>query len=296
MRVLIRVDFNVPLDSSYNIIDDSKIIERLDLNKSYKNRIILITHLGDPDGYDENWKVDRVKDKLEDLLEEKVTKVDFSNIGEVEERVLLFENIRFWKEEKENDEEFAKRLAELGDLYINDAFSVSHREHASVDAIKKFIEYRESESFKKEKERIDRIKKPYVLILGGKKGDKIECLNDLIDEVDCVLAGSLMSKKVDDHEKIIKSKGENDLDEESVERFLKILEGYKNVVWCGPLGRYEDGYLEGTRRIVEGLKGKNVYVCGGDSIASLKGLDHDFELVSAGGAFLKYLSEKPEGI
>ena len=294
MRVLIRVDFNVPLDSSYDIIDDSKIRERLDLIKSYKDKVILITHLGDPDGYDENWKVNRVRDKLEDLLDEKVTKVDFSNIGEVEERVLLFENIRFWKEEKENDKEFAKRLAGLGDIYINDAFSVSHREHASVDAIKKFIEYRESESFKKEKDRIDRIKKPYVLILGGKKGDKIEYLRDLIDKVDCVLLGSLMSERIDDHEKIVKSTGENDLDEESIERFLKILKSYRNVVWCGPLGRYEDGYSEGTRRIVEGLKGKNVYVCGGDSIASLKGLDHDFELVSAGGAFLKYLGGKPK--
>ena len=150
-RVLVRVDFNVPLDENRQITDDTRIVESLPTIKYLKERgakVILVSHLGRPKGkFTEELKMDPVARRLEELLGEKVYKVD-DCIGEkVEEAVsklkegeiLLLENIRFYPAEEANDEEFARALSRLADIYVNDAFGTAHRAHASTAGVAKFL-------------------------------------------------------------------------------------------------------------------------------------------------------------
>ena len=150
-RVLVRADFNVDLDKDGRVIDDFRIkaviptIEYLIKNNA---KVILMSHLGDPKaGVEEKLRLGPVQDKLMEYLDLSVVKADDCIGSEIEKwtqkmdvgEILLLENLRFHKEEKENDENFAKELAKMGDIYVNDAFSVCHRDHASVVAITKFL-------------------------------------------------------------------------------------------------------------------------------------------------------------
>lgn len=209
-RVIVRVDFNVPLDDKLNITDDSRIkgalptIQYLIDNDA---KVILMSHLGRPKG--------RVKDELSlmpvakrlgELLGKDVKKLDdcigdevAKAISEMKPKdVVLFENLRFHPEEEENDPEFAKKLASFADVYVNDAFGTCHRAHASTEGITKylpsvagFLVSKEIEYFEKATKNPD---KPYVAILGGAKvSDKIDVITNLIDKVEAILIGGAMA-------------------------------------------------------------------------------------------------------
>ncbi|MCM8765918.1 MAG: phosphoglycerate kinase, partial [Candidatus Omnitrophica bacterium] len=143
--VLMRVDFNVPLDEKLNITDPARIVATLPtiryaLEKGAK-KVILMSHLGRPEGkVVENLRLNPVAVRLAELLGEKVKKLDDClgdkikrEIARSKERVILLENLRFHPEEEKNDPTFARKLAELGDLFINDAFGTCHRAHASTE-------------------------------------------------------------------------------------------------------------------------------------------------------------------
>ncbi len=209
-KVIVRVDFNVPLDKNRKITDDRRIQAALPtiryLLEHDAAKVILMSHLGRPDGQVlDEFKLDPVAGRLSELLGEKVLKLDdcigeevAEKIKDSSERVLLLENLRFHKEEKKNDRDFAKKLASTADVYVNDAFGSAHRAHASVAGITEHLP--SAAGFLLEKEIrylggvIENPQKPFVVILGGAKvSDKIAVIENLIEKADAILIGGGMA-------------------------------------------------------------------------------------------------------
>lgn len=206
--VLVRVDFNVPVKNG-KILDDKKIkavIPTLRYLIKKKAKIVLMSHLGRPDGkFSEELILAPVGKRLEKLLGSELLILK-DCIGAVAEsgikklkpgEIALLENLRFYKEEETDDDAFGKKLAKLGDLYVNDAFGVSHRANASVHSITKFLPCCAGFLLQKEIDMLSEItenpKKPFVAILGGAKvSDKIGVINNLLTKVDKLLIGGAM--------------------------------------------------------------------------------------------------------
>jgi phosphoglycerate kinase len=200
-RVLVRVDFNVPLDANGEITSDNRIRESLPTIKYILEhnckQIILISHLGKPDGkVVDKLKMNKVAERLEKLLDMTVVKMDDCiNINPPDAKIILLENLRFHAEEEANDENFAKRLAVLGDLYVNDAFGTMHRAHASTAAITKFLPGCIGFLVEKELKYLDlsHAERPFIAILGGAKiSTKFGVIKELLKKVDYLLLGGAM--------------------------------------------------------------------------------------------------------
>jgi phosphoglycerate kinase len=210
-RVIIRADFNVPLDEAHQITDDSRIRATLPtINRAVDEgaKVILCSHLGRPKGKpDARYSLDSVARRLQRLLGKEVAFVP-DCIGPAVEKtvagmkpgdVLLLENLRFHQEEEQNDEGFSKALASLGDVYINDAFGAAHRSHASIVGITKFVkEAAAGYLLKKEVEYLEGAvanpMRPFVAILGGAKvSGKIGVIENLGKRVDKVIIGGGMA-------------------------------------------------------------------------------------------------------
>ncbi|MBI4145111.1 phosphoglycerate kinase [Candidatus Woesearchaeota archaeon] len=207
-RVLVRVDFNVPLDAKGRVADDTRIraaLPTINYLRSKKSIVILMTHLGRPEKVEDRFRLDAVAVRLSRLLKARVHKFDDVVGSDVEDavgelswgEVCLLENLRFYPEEERDDECFASELASLADIYVNDAFSVSHRAHASVHAITKLLPSVAGFQMQHEIETFDRVlhrpKRPFIAIMGGAKvSDKIEVLENLLAKVDALLIGGAM--------------------------------------------------------------------------------------------------------
>ncbi|MFW5879792.1 MAG: phosphoglycerate kinase [bacterium] len=209
-RVLVRVDFNVPLDDDMKITDDTRIIAALDTIKyliSNNCAIILMSHLGRPKGkVVHKMRLDSVAKHLEGLLQKEVIKLDDCIGEEVQRKVLrlksgeiiLLENLRFHQEEKKNDPIFAKQLASLADIYVNDAFGAAHRAHASTTGIAAYLPSYAGFLMAKELKSLNKLlldpERPFISIIGGAKvSDKIEVLEKLIEICDILLIGGGMA-------------------------------------------------------------------------------------------------------
>jgi len=209
-RVLIRVDFNVPLDDKQNITDDIRIRAAVPtikyaLDKGAK--VILMSHLGRPDGQiNETMRLAPAAKRLEKLLGMKVEALQDCIGQEVKDKVLsmktgdviLLENLRFHEDEEKNDPAFAKQLAALGDVFVNDAFGTAHRAHASTEGVTHYIPSVAGFLLEKEMQylgnAVDDPKKPFIAILGGAKvKDKIKVIDNLLDKVDALLIGGGMA-------------------------------------------------------------------------------------------------------
>ncbi len=210
-KALIRVDFNVPLDNNFLITDDTRLKATIPtINKIRKDggSVILMSHLGRPkSGPSEEFSLKHLVQYLEDTFK---TQVKFADdcIGEDAQKkakdlkpgdILLLENLRFYKEEEKGDVEFAKKLASLGDVYVNDAFGTAHRAHASTAVIARFftdkicgyVMQAELDNARKVLEKADR---PFTAIMGGAKiSDKILIIEKLLDKVDNLLIGGGMA-------------------------------------------------------------------------------------------------------
>lgn len=209
-RVLVRVDFNVPQDEGLNITDDSRIRASFSTIKYILERgaqkLILISHLGRPKGGPEDkYRLNPVAQRLEELLNEPVKKLDDcigdevkQAIQEADEKIILLENLRFHPEEEKNDPGFAKKLASLGDIFVNDAFGTAHRAHASTEGVAHFL--KSVAGFLLEKEikylggALSSPEHPFVVVLGGAKvSDKIGVIENLLPKCDCLLIGGGMA-------------------------------------------------------------------------------------------------------
>ena len=211
-RVLVRCDFNVPMDDNGKITDDTRIVSALPtINYLIENggKVVLMSHLGRPKGEaDPKYSLEPVANRLSELLNKEVTfakddKVISENVKEIVNNmnngdVVLLENTRFRNEEKKNDEAFAKELASLGDLFVNDAFGTSHRSHASNVGVSSFLPSAVGFLVKKEIEvmgkALENPERPFVAILGGAKvSDKIGVIENLLEKVDTILIGGGMT-------------------------------------------------------------------------------------------------------
>jgi phosphoglycerate kinase len=209
-RALVRCDFNVPLDGDLQITDDSRIRGALPTIKYLLEQgaaLILCSHMGRPKGeVVEKLRLDPVAARLQELLGRPVTKLDDCIGDEVKKAaaalragdILLLENLRFHAEEKANDPEFAKELASLADVYVNDAFGTAHRAHASMVGVAVHLPAVAGSLLEKEiaflGEALQAPKRPFVAILGGAKiSDKIGVIENLLTKADSLLIGGGMA-------------------------------------------------------------------------------------------------------
>ena len=210
-KAIIRVDFNVPLDENFKVTDATRIeAAKPTIDKILKDggSVILMSHLGRPKGVEAKYSLQHIVAKTEEILGQKV---HFASdcIGDVAENaaknlqpgeILLLENLRFYAEEEKGDVEFSKKLASLGDIYVNDAFGTAHRAHASTTIIAQF--FKEAKCFgyllAKEIESIEKVlknsEKPVVAILGGSKvSSKITVIENILDKVNHMIIGGGMT-------------------------------------------------------------------------------------------------------
>jgi len=334
-RVLVRCDFNVPLDEKGNILDDFRIRQTLPTIKylvDSKAKIILMSHLGDPAGkIVPELKLDKVAEKLAEYLKFPVGKEDdcIGPDAETESnslapgRVLLLENLRFHQEEVGSaggypDPDFAKKLSFLGDIYVNDAFGVCHRDQPSVTGVPKFLPNCAGLLLEKEIESLDRVaknpQKPMVAIVGGKKVEtKANFINNISKVADFVIVSGLIAKEIAEKNitfdfpgKIIVPVGQLDaldINDESIKAFCDKIIQAETILWNGPFGKFEDKkYAKGTLAIAKAIIDSKAFsvVGGGETVEFInkQGMIDKFSHVSTGGgAMLSYLSgEKLPGL
>ena len=210
-KVLVRVDFNVPLDKEHHITDDTRIRAALPTIRyllDHNAKVILMSHLGRPKGtgFEPDFSMAPVAKRLSELLgmevhaaEDVIGDSAKSLTGNIQEgEVVLLENLRFHKEEKKNDPGFAKELAGFGEVYINDAFGTAHRAHASTEGVAHYLPAAAGYLMKKELDilgaALDNPEHPFVAILGGAKvSDKIGVIRNLINKVDTLIIGGGMA-------------------------------------------------------------------------------------------------------
>jgi phosphoglycerate kinase len=198
-RVLVRVDFNVPLDDDQNITDDARIRGALPTLKELREkgaRLVLLSHLGRPKGRDPKLSLKPAAERLSDLLGEPVELADdLDNVPDAD--IVMVENVRFLDGETKNDPELAKRYAALADVYVNDAFGSAHRAHASTEAVAHLLPSAAGRLLEREvttlKGILDDPKRPLIAVVGGAKvTDKIGVLDAFLDRADEILIGGAM--------------------------------------------------------------------------------------------------------
>jgi len=314
--VLVRTDWNVPVKDGV-ILDTSRIESSLKtinfaLDKGAK--VIVLSHLGD--GADSLEAVAKEAEKF--FPENKVTfvrdpwnasspdgKIVLENLKNGE--VAVFENLRFWME-KENNKGFAKQLAEFGDIYVNEAFSVSHREHTSIirlpELLSHFAGFRFLEEYQKLSEALNP-EHPFLFILGGLKFEtKLPLVDKFLNIADEIFIGGALAVKaaetLDENSKIIFPIGDIaalDANTETLEMLGEKIKEAKFILWNGPLGNYEKGFVAGTVALARMLSESSakVIVGGGDTLAILKpeikeAISFHGFISTAGGAMLDFLA------
>ena len=290
-RALVRLDLDTPEG------DDSRLkaaTKTLDYLKSKNSQIIVIGHKGRPEG------------KVDESLSTKLLQPYFDKW-----RARVEENLRFDPGEENNNEQFAMNLASLGDIYINEAFAVSHRAHASIVSLPKLLPHAAVFRFIEEVEHLERqFQKPVVILISGIKEDKIEMVKKLAKVYDKVLVGGRLPEHFGDGalESVRTQNGnmvignltmdKEDITLNTIERFKKEIEKAGTIILAGVLGKYEDkGHIQGTTEIFEAVAKSSAYkIAGGgdtESAISQLAISHKFDWISVGGgAMIEFLINK----
>jgi phosphoglycerate kinase len=307
-RVLVRVDFNVPLENG-RVADDTRIRAALPTIELLLERgaaeVVLMSHLGRPKGEDPALSLEPVRARLRELVPD--------------ERVRLLENTRFDPRETENDPEFARELAIHGDVYVNDAFGSAHRAHASTECVAHLLPAYAGLLLLRELEELGGLlegpERPFVAVLGGAKvADKIGVLRSLGERADVVLIGGKMAEEVErdagyelPEDVVAAAAFEADAEARVVpwdevpegwlgldvgpatqERFSARIAEARTVFWNGPMGVFEwPRFAEGTKAIAEAVAAVDAHtvVGGGDSVRAVEelGLADRIDWISTGG-------------
>ncbi len=311
-RVFLRADLDVPLevgdvDAATRLKNVKPTVDWL-LGHGAKN-IVIAGHMGRPSGPDEKLSTRKILEPLKKILGRNV---DFmENVDAVEtEQVMLFENLRFWVGETENDFEFAKSLAKIADCYVNDAFGNCHRPHASMVGLPELLPHAAGLHLEREVEELSRIlekpERPFVAIVGGAKIEtKVPVISNLAGVADWILVGGelpleIVKQNLTFDQKVIVGTltgDTKDIDDATISKFEDAIRGAKTIVWNGPVGLFEEGFTKGTLEIAKSIVEGGAYsvVGGGDSTQFLgqQGFLSKFSFVSAGGgAMLEFLSGK----
>jgi len=328
-RVLVRVDFNVPFNEKGLISNDFRIRQTIPTIKYLLEqgaKPILISHLGEPQGREQKYSLVPVALRLKELSGQKVRFIN-DCIGEkvkkeIEEtesgEIILLENLRFYKEEKENDDNFAKELAKLGDIYVNDAFSACHRPHASIVGIPKYLP--SATGFLLEKEikvltnLIEKPQKPLIAIIGGAKVEtKTKLIDKISEKANFILISGLIQQEMEEEKIKLKNPQKivapvDDIDTfdigpKTIDLFKEKIKLAKTIFWNGPVGKTEEKpFQNGSEEIAKAIiKSDALSVAGGGETVEFInkiGLAEKFSHVSTGGgAMLEFLSgEKLPGI
>ncbi|PIS12534.1 phosphoglycerate kinase, partial [candidate division WWE3 bacterium CG09_land_8_20_14_0_10_47_33] len=315
-KVILRADLDLPLRQASSgqvvVSDDTRLRALLPTLKfllENKAQVLIIGHLGRPKGKkDPKLSLEPVAEKLSELSNSEIKLIGSLEEAESFKKVVMLENLRFWPEEEKDDSVFAKKLASFGDLYVNDAFAASHREHASIVEIPKHLPayagLRLEEEVKELGSVLVKPERPLIFIIGGAKTETKKPLVPAFAKIaDKVLLGGLLmfSRELERIPNVvfpIDAKDAYDIGPKSVKFFTGIIKEAKTVVWNGPLGVWEKPrYARGTRMIAEELAllpGKTI-AGGGDTIAALNasGLASKISYVSlGGGAMLEFLAGK----
>lgn len=210
-RVLVRVDFNVPVDDNGQITDDRRIAAAIPTIKALADKgakVILVSHFGRPKGkFNDKYRMDAIAVRLAELIGKAVVKVNDCIGAEPQKAIaalpeggiVLLENVRFYAEEEANDPTFAQKLAELADLYVNDAFGTAHRAHASTEGVAKFLKpavagYLMQKEIDIMGKALSNPERPFTAILGGAKvADKLGVIKNLLEKVDTLIIGGGMA-------------------------------------------------------------------------------------------------------
>ncbi|MBP9670410.1 phosphoglycerate kinase [Candidatus Woesebacteria bacterium] len=312
-KVIVRVDWNVTLGKALQIVDDTRIVRTLPTIKwlldKGASQVILLSHLGKAE---EKRSLVSVVEYASNLLGSEVKLCDTVTRCQSEtNRVVMMENLRLWEGEEKNDPEFAKELASMGDIYVNEAFGESHRAAASIVGITKYLPSYAGMWLSEEVETIMKLREnpghPYVVVMGGAKvDDKIKLIEILSQGADTILLGGKLANeysqrgmKVSGKAKImtpIEGSDLLDIGEATQKVYAGEIAKAKTVVWNGPMGKVEDvQYERGTIAIYEAITANTeayTLVGGGDTLASigkeehLNRIDH---VSTGGGAMLKLL-------
>lgn len=318
-----RADFNVG-------IVDGKVQEKFKLEACKETvdyllaqegaRVALCSHLGRPKGkVDMKFSLVQIREVLEEVLGRKVVFVD-DCVGEKvaeaiarisENEVLLLENVRFYDGEEKNDDGFSEKLAANFDVFVNEAFSVCHRDQSSVTGVTKFLPSFAGFWLQKEVDNLENALKnpmhPAVAIIGGAKIEtKLPLIQKFERVYDNVLVGGMIAnealdQKMEFSDNVVlpidfADKQRRDIGEKTVEKFKKIISGAKTVIWNGPLGKFEEKPFDKSTREILAIvaeSGAHSLVGGGESVQTLEenGLMEKISFVSTGGgAMLEYMS------
>jgi len=316
-RVLVRVDWNVPVKDGV-ILDNSRIeasVKTINYILGKGGKAIILSHLGD--GADSLEIVVREAEKFFPDVSVKFVR-DPWNASSADGKMALeylsngsiaiIENVRFWME-KENDECFANKLAEFADIYVNEAFSVSHRHHTSVVKLAELLPHFAGFNFLNEYKELSRAFEPahpFLFILGGAKFDtKLPLVEKFLNIADDIFIGGLNDLPASgmafaDNPKILLTIGDiNALDAntETLDLLAAKIKEAKMILWNGPLGDYEKGFVAGTVALARMLSESNakVIIGGGDTLGLIKPeikekiASHGF-VSTAGGAMLDFLA------
>lgn len=348
--VIVRTDYNVPIKNN-KIIDDFRIKSSLKtINFLIKKgaKVLIISHIGDGG----EGSLDLVSKNLSKKIKNKFIKIndgfDFNKIkAEILDSkngsVFLLDNIRKFEGEKTNDKNFAKQIASVGDIYVNDASSASHRSHASIVGIAKFLPHYAGFLFENEIKNISKAindpKHPVLSIIGGAKfSTKIPVIKSLLNISDLVfvggaLANSMLAEKgfeigkslfeedssiksliknkkiilpidvvVDSKENkditlIDKSETICDIGNETISVMAEIIHKAKTIIWNGPLGIYENGFDNGSKKLLKAVSDSRAYslVGGGDIVSVINNSKNKFKISyvsTGGGATLEFIAKK----
>ncbi|MBT3407953.1 phosphoglycerate kinase [Candidatus Woesearchaeota archaeon] len=336
MKSILDIDIKnkiILLRSSLNVsIKNNKITNDFKLKKSIptikyliknKCKIIICGHIGRPDKDKNKYSCKIIKTRLEKLIGKKIQFCN--NFKEIKTKlnkgnILLLENLRFNKGEINNNKDFSKKLSQLAEIFVQDSYETIHRKHASIIGIPKFIPTYAglllNEEYNIIKNSLQKIKKPYTLILGGGKSDKLDIIKYNKNKIDNILIGGgnanrlIDSKKKINHKIILpvdfiydKENKRRDIGKESIELFCKLLKKSKTIIWCGPMGVFENKKFEnGTKKIAQFIsKLKSIKIIGGgessNAIIKYKLQNKMTHVSTGGGATLELLKNKiPPGI
>lgn len=322
--VILRVDFNVEVGKGtvkekFKIESCKETLDYL-LNKNAK--VALLSHFGRPSGkIDIEFSLKQITDDIENILGRKIIFIDDCVGEKVKEglsklksgQVLLLENVRFYPEEEVNDEYFAKRLAENFDIFVNDAFSVCHRDQSSVTGVAKILPSFSGFRLQKEIANLDKVKnnpeQPAVAIIGGAKIEtKLPLINELEGGYKYILVGGKVANEVLEQKIKFSSQvvlpedfegNRMDIGPKTIKKFTEIISTAKTIVWNGPLGKFEEPpFDKGTKAILKAVISSGAFslVGGGESVQVLE-QENMMEKISfvstGGGAMLEYLSGNP---